>query len=311
VSSIAVDLVWRSRMKNRKDLPASSRSMARLRASWVSQAPVGCVVTPRMWDLAGGVFDDEERVEAGQGGGVDVEQVPGEDRVCLDAEELGPSGCTVVVMGPRRRTEVFFIRWRCRSGHRVPRAHYGCAGSLSRVLGSQAHRQCFYAWAGGWSSRLVVGGPVTGDELSMPASARVRRDSGGRGVLRWSSGSWCRSISTSFADSHADLQCGELPRKLFPGGMGSAGVTGLGEVRGEPRGGIFAGASSRCAAGCVVVALADERDRDGLRVLETVGTAVAMSSSTGQTGALTSRVAGSNLRLPARDRRADNRAEDE
>jgi hypothetical protein len=31
----------------------------------------------------------EERVEPGQGGGVDAEQVAGEDRVCLDAEELG------------------------------------------------------------------------------------------------------------------------------------------------------------------------------------------------------------------------------
>jgi hypothetical protein len=41
-------------------------------------------------DVAGGVFDDEERVEPGQGDGVDAEQVAGEDRVGLGAEELRP-----------------------------------------------------------------------------------------------------------------------------------------------------------------------------------------------------------------------------
>ena len=30
---------------------------------------------------AGGVFDDEERVEAGQGDGLEVEQITGQDRV--------------------------------------------------------------------------------------------------------------------------------------------------------------------------------------------------------------------------------------
>ncbi|HTF48279.1 MAG TPA: hypothetical protein VK735_12590 [Pseudonocardia sp.] len=43
-------------------------------------------------DLAGGVFDDEERVEPGQGDGVDVEQVAGEDGVGLGSEELAPGG---------------------------------------------------------------------------------------------------------------------------------------------------------------------------------------------------------------------------
>ena len=48
-STVAVNLASRSRMRNRNRWPASSRSMIRLRASWVSQAPVGCAVTPRMW----------------------------------------------------------------------------------------------------------------------------------------------------------------------------------------------------------------------------------------------------------------------
>ncbi len=47
-SNAAVNLASRSRMRNRKRLPASSRSMTRLRACWVSQGPVGWAVTPRM-----------------------------------------------------------------------------------------------------------------------------------------------------------------------------------------------------------------------------------------------------------------------
>jgi hypothetical protein len=39
-------------------------------------------------DLAGGVFDDEERVEPGQCDGVEVEQLAGQDRVGLAPQEL-------------------------------------------------------------------------------------------------------------------------------------------------------------------------------------------------------------------------------
>jgi hypothetical protein len=51
-------------------------------------------------DAAGGVLDDEERVEPVQGKGVDMQQVAGQDRVGLCAEELGPgrsgtAGCGV------------------------------------------------------------------------------------------------------------------------------------------------------------------------------------------------------------------------
>jgi hypothetical protein len=47
-SKAAVNLLSRSRVRNAKCRWASSRSMTRLRACWVSQAPVGCAVTPRM-----------------------------------------------------------------------------------------------------------------------------------------------------------------------------------------------------------------------------------------------------------------------
>ena len=41
---------------------------------------------------AGGVLDDEERVQPVQGDGVEVEQVAGQDPVRLGAQELGPGG---------------------------------------------------------------------------------------------------------------------------------------------------------------------------------------------------------------------------
>jgi hypothetical protein len=55
-------------------------------------------------DLAGNVFDNEERVEPYHGDGVDVERVAGEDRVCLDSRGTqSKSAPPVVVTGPRRR----------------------------------------------------------------------------------------------------------------------------------------------------------------------------------------------------------------
>ena len=45
-SNAAVNLASRSRMRNRKRLPASSRSMSRLRTCWVSQALVGWTRLP-------------------------------------------------------------------------------------------------------------------------------------------------------------------------------------------------------------------------------------------------------------------------
>jgi hypothetical protein len=47
---------------------------------------------------AGGVLDDEERVQPAQGDGVEVKQVAGQDRVRLGPQELGPGWS-----GPSRR----------------------------------------------------------------------------------------------------------------------------------------------------------------------------------------------------------------
>src|ERR1044072_6841298 len=89
-SKAAVNLRSRSRMRNRKPRLASSRSISRLRASWVSQAPVGMGGDAEDVNPAGGVLDDEECVQPAQGDRVEVEQVAGEDRLRLRSEELRP-----------------------------------------------------------------------------------------------------------------------------------------------------------------------------------------------------------------------------
>jgi hypothetical protein len=48
-------------------------------------------------DAAGGVLDDGEDVQSGPGQGAGFEEVGGEDRVCLAAQEAGPG--LVVALG--------------------------------------------------------------------------------------------------------------------------------------------------------------------------------------------------------------------
>jgi hypothetical protein len=73
-SKAAVNLLSRSRIRNRKRRWASSRSMSRLRACWVSQAPVGVRSDAQDVYPAGCVLDDEERVQPKQGDRVEMEQ---------------------------------------------------------------------------------------------------------------------------------------------------------------------------------------------------------------------------------------------
>jgi hypothetical protein len=110
VSTVAVNLVSWSRIRNLRRGLASSRFMQRLRASWVSHAAVGWAVMGEDVDAAGGVLDDEERVEPVEGDRVDVEHVAGQDRLGLRSEELGPgrsgpSGCGVDPGGVQDRPD--------------------------------------------------------------------------------------------------------------------------------------------------------------------------------------------------------------
>jgi len=90
VSKAAVNLLSRSRRRNRRCLWASSRSMSRLRASWVKPGSGRMSGDAEDVDAAGGVLDDEERVEPVQGNRVEVEPVAGQDRLGLRSEELRP-----------------------------------------------------------------------------------------------------------------------------------------------------------------------------------------------------------------------------
>jgi len=57
------NLLLRSRIKNRKRRWVLSRSTSRLRASWVSHAPVGCEVTPQDVYAAGVVLDARNQLQ--------------------------------------------------------------------------------------------------------------------------------------------------------------------------------------------------------------------------------------------------------
>ena len=69
--------------------PRSPRSMSRLRACWVTQAPVGWAVIPARCTRRRAVLDHEEDVQAAQEDGVDVGEVDGEDRVGLRGAGTG------------------------------------------------------------------------------------------------------------------------------------------------------------------------------------------------------------------------------
>jgi hypothetical protein len=64
--------------------------MTRFLASWVVHAAVGWAVAPRTRTRRGGVLDDGEHVQARSGQRSGLEEVGGEDRVCLAAQEGGP-----------------------------------------------------------------------------------------------------------------------------------------------------------------------------------------------------------------------------
>ena len=89
-SKAVVNLVSRSRMRNRKRRPASSRSMQEVAGLLGQPGSGGVGGDAEDVHTADGVFDDEEDVQPAQADGVHVEQVAGEDRVRLRAQEFGP-----------------------------------------------------------------------------------------------------------------------------------------------------------------------------------------------------------------------------
>lgn len=129
-------------------------------------------------DLAGGVFDDEERVEPGEGESVKVEQVAGQDPVSLSPEKFRPGRS-----GPS---------WRGVDHGSVEDLPHGGGADLvaqacefavypsvspGRVLGGQAHRQYAKFGRDGWpAGSTAAGGAAAGNESRMPAQDRGWRD---------------------------------------------------------------------------------------------------------------------------------------
>src|SRR5262245_39445599 len=91
VSNSAGYLPSRSRMSNRAWQPVSCRSMARLRAAWVTHAAVGSGVGPEDAYPAGGVLDDRQDVHPCAGQGHGLEEVGREDGLGLSAQEHRPA----------------------------------------------------------------------------------------------------------------------------------------------------------------------------------------------------------------------------
>src|SRR4029450_10459689 len=90
-SKASVNFGSRSRIKNLPCLMRSAKSMSRLRACWVTHAPVGLVVTPRMWTRAAGNLDHKQHVQTPEQHRVDVEEVAGQDPLGLRGQELPPA----------------------------------------------------------------------------------------------------------------------------------------------------------------------------------------------------------------------------
>jgi hypothetical protein len=96
VSNNAAYLLSRSRMRNRAWQPRSYRSMTRLRTAWVTQAAVRVRGGAEDADPAGRVLDDRQDVRPGAGQSHGFEEVCGEDRLGLGAQERRPAlGATV------------------------------------------------------------------------------------------------------------------------------------------------------------------------------------------------------------------------
>src|SRR5919107_1713008 len=98
-SKAVVNWPARSRTRNRKLAARSSRSISRLRACWVVQAPVGWRVARGYARSGGRLPYGEKHVDPFQGdGAVDVEEVHGQHGRRLRPQEPTPGG----VRGPQR-----------------------------------------------------------------------------------------------------------------------------------------------------------------------------------------------------------------
>ena len=133
---------------------------------------------PEDVDAAGGVLDDEERVEPVQGDGVEVKQVAGQDPVRLGSQELGPRGSGSAGRG----IDAGAVQDLPDGGGADLVAEAGefavdASVAPGGVLGGQADGEGAEAGGDGWSTGSGwLGGPAAGDESPVPAQDRRGRD---------------------------------------------------------------------------------------------------------------------------------------
>ena len=127
---------------------------------------------------AGGVFDDEERIQPAQGDGVEVEQVAGQDGVRLGPQELRPGRSGP----PRRGVDAGAMQDGPDGGGADPIAEAGelaveAAVSPGGVLGGQTENEAAQASGdGGSTGPDGLCGRAAGDQLAVPAQDGGRRD---------------------------------------------------------------------------------------------------------------------------------------
>ena len=128
-------------------------------------------------DAAGGVLDDEERVQPMQADGVEVKQIAGQDPLGLGSKEVGPGGSGAA----GRWVDAGAVQDLPDGGGADVVAEAGefavdASVSPRGVLGGQADRKSSQACGEGGSTRSPWLRPAAGDEALVPAQDRRGRD---------------------------------------------------------------------------------------------------------------------------------------
>jgi hypothetical protein len=166
-----------SRSWIRKRIRSKTPVKLRLRACWVTQAPVGLVVQPVEVDAAAFEFDEEEHVEAAQRDRLDGEEVAGEHAGGLLAEEFAPARSRAPRRGPKTAGEQDAPdRARRHAQAELQQLAGDPRVAPARVLPCEAHDKLTDAIidgrTAGASTRLR---PLAADELPVPAQERLWR----------------------------------------------------------------------------------------------------------------------------------------
>ena len=165
-----------SRSRIRKRTPWSEKSRPRLRACWVTQAPVGLRGAAGEPDAPAAVGDEEQRVVAAQEHALDGEEIARDDARRLRVQELAPARPAA----PRRRLQSRSSEKTADAGRRHPEAELAQLAAdppmaPARILAREPQHQLPNLSR---QAPAVRAGPApaatSGDERSMPTQQRPR-----------------------------------------------------------------------------------------------------------------------------------------